>query len=191
VQAHWPAPLYPALAICAAIAAGRPDANVFSSPWRLAHRAAPITGLALYPILITLLLIPTAITSRLLAPVIGWPTFARHLEGLRTANQAGWIGTTSYGLAAQLSDEPSLRAPVMQITERARYETLRLPLPDLSRPGLVVDLQRRIDETYLRGCFRHVSMLPPYSRVEHSPPGKTYRLFLVSEPQRNIIHDGC
>lgn len=190
VQAHWPAPLYPALAICAAIAA-RPNSDSDDARWRLVRRAAPIAGLTLYPILIGLLLAPTGVTSRLLAPVIGWRPFAQHLDALRTQNGGAWVGAMSYGLAAQLSDEPVLRVPVLQITERERYTELRLPFPDLSRPGLIVDLQRRMDVAKLHGCFGTVLALPVYSRVPHSPPAKSYALFLVSQPRRDILRVGC
>jgi 4-amino-4-deoxy-L-arabinose transferase-like glycosyltransferase len=190
VQAHWPAPLYPALAICAAIAAHAEP--IGDSPrWRIARRAASIGGLAIYPLLIGLLLAPTALTSRLLAPVIGWRQFAQHVEAQRTASGAAWVGTLSYGLAAQLSVEPALRTPVLQITERERYSELRLPTPDLSRAGLLVDLQRRVDVAQLHRCFSKVVPLPAYSRVPHSPPGKAYDLFIVSQPRRDVLREGC
>ena len=190
VQAHWPAPVYPSLAICAALAA-RPNPDSEGTRWRLARLAAPIAGLAVYPILIGLLLGPSTVTSRLLAPVVGWKPFAQHIEALRTQHGAAWVGTLSYGLSAQLSAEPILRVPVLQVTERERYRELRLPLPDLLRPGLVVDLQRRIDLAQLHRCFGTVLALPAYSRVPHSPPAKIYVLFLVSQPRRDLLRAGC
>ena len=52
VQAHWPAPIYPALAICAAIAAG--DA-MRSGRWQGLARAAPTVGFAVYPLALLVL----------------------------------------------------------------------------------------------------------------------------------------
>ena len=40
-------------------------------------------------------------------PVRGWAPFAARIESLRAAVGGAWVGTTSYGLASDLIDEPS------------------------------------------------------------------------------------
>ena len=101
VQAHWPAPLYPALAVCAAIAAGQ--ATRPGRPMSL-RRAAPMVGFAIYPLALLMLWLPAPLLTPIAGPILGWPRFAQRLEDARVASGAAWIGTLSYGLAAQLAD---------------------------------------------------------------------------------------
>jgi 4-amino-4-deoxy-L-arabinose transferase-like glycosyltransferase len=188
VQAHWPAPIYPAVAICAALAAGR----MMDRPgWAALRRSASVLGFALFPLLLLVLLVPTPITTRLISPVLGWSPFARRLEDERIARGAAWIGVLSYGLAAELSDEPAIRAPIFQITERDRYLSLGMAAPDISRPGLIVDLYRRIDPAALRACFGQVTPLATIRRVDSSPLAKSYTLLFVSDPRRDVVRLGC
>jgi 4-amino-4-deoxy-L-arabinose transferase-like glycosyltransferase len=188
VQAHWPAPIYPALAICAAIAAG--DATR-SGRWRGLARAAPISGLAVYPLALFVLVAPTSLLAPVAGPILGWPRFAQRLETIRVTNRAAWIGTLSYGLAAQLADEGAIRAPIAQVDERERYLGLRMPTPDLSRPGVIVDLARRVDPRALSACFGTVRPLGALKRVEPSTPAKTYALYQVEHPRRDVLGQGC
>jgi hypothetical protein len=119
----------------------------------------------------------------------GWPPFARQIETERTAKGAAWVGTMSYGLAAQLADEPGLTAPVIQIDERERYRDLGLAEPDFSRPGLIIDLARRVTGPELQTCFTQVTALPPIVRGD--PPAASYAGFLVAGPTRDIAARGC
>jgi 4-amino-4-deoxy-L-arabinose transferase-like glycosyltransferase len=188
VQAHWPAPIYPALAICAAIAAG--DATR-SGRWQGLARAAPILGFAVYPLALLVLWLPAPLLTPVAGPILGWPRFAERLENIRGTNGAAWIGTLSYGLAAQLADERAIRAPIAQIDERERYLGLAMPRPDFARPGLIVDLARRIDPRALSACFGTVEPLGVLERVEPSTPAKTYSLYRVADPRRDVIGLGC
>ena len=97
----------------------------------------------------------------------------------------------SYGLAAQLADEPAIRAPITQIDERERYLGLAMPRPDLARPGLIVDFARRVDPRALSACFGTVRPLGPLKRVEPSTPAKTYVLYQVENPRRDVLGQGC
>jgi hypothetical protein len=188
VQAHWPAPVYPALAICAAIAAG--DASR-TGRWTGLARAAPILGLSVYPLALLALWLPATLAAPAAGPILGWPRFAHRLENIRVANGATWIGTLSYGLAAQLADEPAIHAPIAQIDERERYLGLKMPRPDLARSGLIVDLARRVDPRALSACFGTVEPLGSLERVEPSTPAKTYRLYQVADPRRDVLGQGC
>ncbi len=188
VQAHWPAPVYPALAICAAIAAG--DA-LRAGRWIGLARAAPIVGFSVYPLALLLLLLPATLVAPVAGPILGWPRFAQRLEDIRVSNGATWIGTLSYGLAAQLADEGAIHAPVAQIDERDRYLGLMMPLPNMSRPGLIVDLARRVDPHGLAACFDEVQPLGALERIVPSTAAKTYVLYEVEGPRRDVLREGC
>jgi len=138
--------------------------------------------------------LPPAIDSipDIALPLRGWPSFARTVEARRTALGAAWVGTSSYGLAAQLADEPELAAPVLQISERARWQGLTTgPTADLAQPGLVVDLPRRLDAGRLRACFADVRPLPLMPRGAAGERPKLYAAFLVAHPLRDVAAYGC
>jgi 4-amino-4-deoxy-L-arabinose transferase-like glycosyltransferase len=190
IQAHWPAPVYPALALCAAFAA-----DGASGAWRVARVAVPSFALAacasagLYAAL-PLAGAPLPVDPAL--PVRGWSAFARTVEGLRRANGAAWVGTTSYGLAAELADEPEIDAPILQVSERERWLGLRQGAwADTGQPGLLIDLARRIDVPGLRGCFARVQ---PLGFVDRGPVGekpKRYAAVIVAAPRTDVVRDGC
>jgi 4-amino-4-deoxy-L-arabinose transferase-like glycosyltransferase len=160
VQAHWPVPLYPGLALLAALAAQ--DAQGWR---RVLVRLAPI-GVALS----ALALGDMALARSPLRggdpadPLRGWPAFAAQVEGLRAAHGGAWIGTVSYGLNAQLQAQHASRAPVLQLNESERYDDMPQAPADLGRPGLIVDLARRIDLARLKACFIGVGTPIPVAR---------------------------
>jgi hypothetical protein len=125
-------------------------------------------------------------------PVRDWGAFARDIEGLRRGADAGWVGTTSYGLAAELAGEPAIGAPILQVSERERWRGLRQGAwADISRPGLLVDLPRRVDLSALHRCFARVQ---PLGVLDRGPPGekpKRYAAVLVAGPRRDLVRDGC
>ena len=191
VQAHWSAPLYPMIAICAAVGAERLwDRTV----WRRLAMAAPTVGFGLGVVLLALVAAPGSVLGRYDAvlPVRGWGPFAARIESLRSAVGGAWVGTTSYGLAADLIDEPSLKAPVVQVAERDRWRDLATgPAPNPAAPGLVIDLTRRVSAASLGHCFAHVTPLRVIVRGDPGEPGKAYAAFAVAGPRRDILSQGC
>jgi hypothetical protein len=189
VQAHWPAPLYPIAAICAAAGAER-----MAGRWQFVARAALPFGIAVGGAALAVLAAPGAWFGRydLALPVRGWTAFTSRLEDLRVANGASWVGTTSYGLAAELADEPGLHAPVVQLAERERWRGLAHPGTEtLSAPGLIVDLGRRLNPAHMAGCFSTVTPLGDVRRGDQDETGKVYAAFAVSGPRRDLLADGC
>ena len=189
VQAHWPAPLYPTVAICAAAGADR-----LAGRWRIMAGGALPLGFVLGALALAMLIAPGAWFGRydLALPVRGWPAFGGRLESLRQANGAAWVGTTSYGLASELADEPHLPSPVIQLAERERWRGLTQPSPTtLVSPGIVIDLGRRLDGAALAACFSAVRPLGIVSRGDPGEPGKAYSVFAVSGPRRNLLAEGC
>ncbi len=190
IQAHWPAPVYPALAICAAFAA-----EGATGAWRGARSVVPWFGFAacaaaaLYACL-PLAGVPLRFDPAL--PIRGWTAFARDIGDVRRGARAGWVGTSSYGLAAELADEPAIGAPILQVSERERWRDLRQGhWADVSQPGLLVDLPRRMNFDALRRCFARVQ---PLGVLDRGPPGekpKRYAAVLVAGPRIDLVKDGC
>jgi hypothetical protein len=149
VQAHWPVPLYAGAALLAALAVDE------AQGWRrMLARAAPI-GLALTALALAYMALPRGLLRGAdpADQLRGWPSFAQKVEGLRAAQGAAWVGTVSYGLNAQLQARRASLAPVLQLNEAERYDDMPQARADLSRPGVIVDLERRIDLERLKTCF--------------------------------------
>ncbi len=191
VQAHWPAPLYAGFAIAAAMMAEHIRPGSVSAKVRA---AAPWVGIGLTTLVLIHEALPgTDLPGRMepLLQIRRWPDFARHLEEARRNEGARWIGTVSYGTAAQLSAEHALTVPVIQITERERYAAMtRTEHADYGRPGLVVDLARRLRREDLTRCFAEVTPLGQIDRGPTKGPVAPYNLFRVARP-RQIVAGGC
>ena len=187
VEAHWPAPLYPGLAILAAAAA---DMVAPGGAWvRMRAAAAPV-GLVLALLAMLHLVIPATDITSVADPSLAvrdWPGFVARIEAERQKIGAGWIGTIHYGTDAQITfEDPS--TPVAELMDRDRFPpTDSSWRVDLKQPGLVVDLGRRAgDMEALRGCFSDVQFLGYQDR------GPTpYAVFQVSGPRRDVLGRGC
>jgi len=190
VEAHWPAPLYPTLAI---LAAGGAEGHLGRGLRRLAA-AAPIFGFVLSTLALIHMAAPK--TDGLLRrdpshPLRGWSPFVRTVESLRVAHGAAWIGTVSYGTYAELEDHHASGQPMLQVTERRRY--LFAPPPSqsvLAQPGLIVDLTRRISTSALRDCFAEVTPIATLPRGD-AVRGDIYSVVKVSGPKRDVGEAGC
>jgi 4-amino-4-deoxy-L-arabinose transferase-like glycosyltransferase len=189
VQAHWPAPLYPAIALLAASAADLQS----GAGWRRAAAATPWLGLGLSLVVLLHMALPqTDWLGRKdpTLPLRGWSRLAADVERLRQQHGAAWVGTFSYGAAAQLAEQRKTAAPIVELIERARY-TFQAPAPLPPGPGLVVELSRRIDDADLVPCFKQVKRLADLERGDPGRRGARYSVFVVADPTVDILAEGC
>ncbi|MGH6992218.1 MAG: hypothetical protein ACREEH_02670, partial [Caulobacteraceae bacterium] len=190
VEAHWPAPLYPALAIAAA--AGAEEAR---GMWAKLRALAPILGFCLAATALLWTARPVGaipIGGDPAELLRGWRGFSAAVEAKREAAGAAWVGTADYGLAAELAASGKMRAPVAEVIDRARWRGLRIgPPPDLSRPGLLVDLPRRLEALDLASCFARVAPMGAIGRG--ADPGKDgiYKALEVFGAKPNLMETGC
>lgn len=189
VQGQWPAPLYPLLVIAAAAAAET------ATGWLAAVRsaAAPV-GLAACAALLAFLVAPVdaALPFRdPLAPYRDWPAFSAAVERARIGAVAAWIGTPTYGVAAQLAAAPQIHAPATQIFQRERY-SFEAPAEraDFARPGLIVIPARNPAGALLPRCFGQVDALAPISRGA-GRSAATYAIYRVGQPRVDVETKGC
>lgn len=194
VQQNWPAPLYPAMALLAADAAGRTGemrgrAGRFLAalrPW-----VAPV-GIATGIVAFALLLHPSGFGVRELDPARrfrGWEATAAEIEAKRVEAGAAWIATGSYGVTAMLAWE--LRdVPVVQLDERLRYEAAPPPPTDLTaRPALLVLRDGAGETRRLVARFRFAEPLGTVTRRAGSSAVARYAVFRVSEPVGDPLQD--
>lgn len=179
VQGNWPAPLYPALAMCAALAvmAGRQRLGVTGLAVGFIFTAA-IYAHAIVPLpLLTASKDPTA-------QMRGWPAFARAMDVLRIDNGACRIVTSSYATTAQLAFHLRDRTLVSQLDEPLRY--VHLPSSDqaLNCPALYVELERRHAPTLVGARYETVREIGMHDRVAEGQVLARYRVLLASTPRR-------
>ncbi len=187
VQAHWPVPLYAGAALLAASAAQ--DAPGWR---RTLARLAPI-GLAACAVLLGYASLPASLLPNGDAADVlrGWPLLAEQVEGVGEAHHAAWVGTLSYGVNGMLQAQTGLRLPALQLNERDRYADLPPSRADLSRPGLVVDLRRRLDPARLKACFVEVGAPVEIVRGLSRSADARYVAVPVSGARRDLLTQGC
>ena len=187
VQAHWPVPLYAGAALLAALAAEG------ATGWRKRlARTAPV-GLALCALGLGYMSLPRSfLPGGDPADVLrGWPMLAEQVEGVGEAHGAAWIGALSYGVDGLLQAQPGLRLPAVQLNERERWTDLAPSPADLTKRGLVIDLERRVDLAKLKACFATVG--PPTEIVRGLGRGADSRYLAVpvAGARPDLLTRGC
>jgi 4-amino-4-deoxy-L-arabinose transferase-like glycosyltransferase len=212
VQAHWPAPLYPALALIAAVAAESAPLRGFQA---ILKRIATPLGLGLVALVMLHAALPITDLKGVRDPaqeVRGWPDFAGRVQALRQTDHAAWIGTMSYGTTGQLAAQwrpqvevhdnlggvstqtqmPVTAPPILELIERGRYpQGEQSWSANLTQPGIVVDLDRRLNAADLHRCFANVTPAGEIMRGKEGYKPVGYAAFLVSGPTRDVLHQGC
>ena len=124
VEAHWPAPIYPGSRPSSPRSAAGRLGDSADSRRRCARRA--VAGLRLrrgscwLPVMEPgsrlVVTTPSCRSPPRMADIRG-----PRLNALRARTGSAWVGTSSYGLAAELADAPGLGATVVQLAERDRW----------------------------------------------------------------------
>ncbi|PVB63116.1 glycosyltransferase family 39 protein [Labrenzia sp. 011] len=167
VQANWPAPLFPAFAMMAAVfVAGRaPGSRV----WRGIATGGVVLGLMVAFVVQVHAVHPLTGQFARKDPTFqlrGWPEIGARIRDLAAGEEAAFVVTTSYGLNGQLDFLLSDAVPVVQITERIRY--LMQPDPEetlFDRPGLYVTEKRRDKAGQVEKSFRTVEKIAELERT--------------------------
>lgn len=188
VQQHWPVPMFAGASVLAAV-----GAQVRQTRTSRALKPWAFSGLVISVVILVLLVAPLPNLGRFdpALAVEGWPNFATRLDGLARDKGAKWIGSVNYGTVAQLQTERSLTLPTLQLNERDRYRTAPQPVVDVTAPGLIVDLERRLNVSDLQTCFNRVEDLGTLSRQGSGARGASYRVVLVQGPRKDVAGLGC
>ncbi len=191
VQANWPAPAYPALAILAASAAAQIHDRKHLR--RLSYWVAPV-GIGLSCMLLFYFATPWGKTFPLHSPadtILGWREFAQKLETMRKNSGADWLATTDYGLTGELAFELRDSSPVLQIVDRQRF-TFQTPDRRLANRSalLVVPTNEGPVERY-SNCFLASATLGSLSRQSGNRVIQNYTIIKVQGASENLLRDGC
>lgn len=183
VQANWLAPLYPALALCAAYQLSASTSH---------HKQRWFAGAIGVGAAMTLLIYVHALRPFVVLPdardptsqMRGWSEVATEVDRIRRAHGAAWIATAGYGTTGQLAFALRDKVPVEQVTERIRYVHLPQVSAALARsPALVFDDD---DHIALEAMKTHFKSVVPVGKIDRGARGvtfATYDLYLATDPR--------
>lgn len=165
VQANWPAPLFPAFALMAAVFIGQTKSR--KGFWRGWSLSGIVLGIVVAVIVQIHAVSPFTGSFARKDPTFqlrGWPEIGQKIRQIAQDSGARYIATTGYGLNAQLAFLLKDELPVIQLNERLRYVMIADPDPALFREtGLYITVERRdrsetLQETF--GVIRKIASLP-------------------------------
>ncbi|GAB4527651.1 MAG: glycosyltransferase family 39 protein [Roseibium sp.] len=189
VQGNWPAPLYPAFAMMAAVFVV--DRSGYWEPWLRWTKYGVALGLmasagsqlhALHPL--------TGEIGRAdpTAQMRGWPEIGDRLRGIARRDGAAFVATSSYGLNGQLDFLLKDDLPVIQLTERIRYVMQPEPDPALfERGGLYVAEARRDKADNLEAVFARVEKLAELPRSVDGKELESLVVYRLGEPLGPVV----
>jgi hypothetical protein len=193
VEANWFAPVYPAFAIAAAVAA-------HVTPWdpwprRLADfclRWAAPSGVVMFVALIVQANTGVVSGYRRDATVrsvgVGWRQLASEIEAVRARVGAACVLAPDYGTTGWLAFYLPKGSCVVQPTQRIRW--VNMPEPDpasLSGKLLYVDELRASVPQYLDETFSHIERVAELPRKRGPLTIETYGLDLLDGAKRDVL----
>ena len=193
VEANWFAPVYPAFAIAAAVAANltrwepRPQRVVnFCLRW-----ASPV-GILMFAALIvqadTGVLTGFRRDATVRSVGVGWQTLAAEIEAVRARVGASCVLAPDYGTASWLTFYLPKDTCVIQPTQRIRWVNMGQPDPaKLSGKLLWVDEVRASIQPYVAKTFAKVERVGEFKRMRGPLVIETYALDLLDGRKRPVL----
>jgi hypothetical protein len=193
VEANWFAPVYPAFAIAAAVAAHLAQWSArakrlvdFCLRW-----ASPV-GILMFAFLIvqanTGLLTGYRRDATVRSVGVGWRELAAGIEAVRVRTGASCVLAPDYGTTSWLAFYLPKGTCVAQPTQRIRW--INLPEPDpaqLSGKLLYVDEARPGGRPYLNDAFARVEQVAELPRMRGPLKIETYALDLLEGPKGSVL----
>jgi 4-amino-4-deoxy-L-arabinose transferase-like glycosyltransferase len=182
VQANWPAPVYPAFAMCAASIL-----SASAQRFRWLGIAALALGFASTAFIYTHAISPLAALGSVKDPTVqtrGWPDFAREMDDVRIEHGACRIVTSSYATTSQLAFYLKNQALVAQLDQPLRYVHLPPADRDMDCPALYVEIERRQSPALLRAHFDKMSEIGTFTRAAGGEVLARYRVLLGDARRR-------
>lgn len=184
VQANWPAPLFPVLALVAAVFVADPkNRERFWRRWSLIAIALGI-GVAVLVQIHAVKPFTGALGRK--DPTFqlrGWQEIGREIKRLANETGAAYVATTAYGLNGQLAFLMKNDVPVFQLNERIRY--VNFPIPDTSlfaRPGLYIAIERRDRSVEVAAKFADVTKIAALTRTVDGTDLENILVYEISQP---------
>src|SRR5580698_8852570 len=193
VEANWFAPVYPAFAIAAAVAAHQVR---WGARWqRLSdfclRWAAPV-GILLFALLIvqadTGVLTGYRRDATVRSVGVGWRELAAQIDAVRQRVGARCVLAPDYGTTSWLEFYLPKGSCVVQPTQRIRWVNMPEPDPELLKGKLLyVDEVRGERQLYLGQTFAHIERVAELPRKRGPLTIETYGLDLVDGAKRDVL----
>ena len=188
IQANWPAPIFPTLALIAAAVA------VAAPPERWAGGRALV-----FPVGVVLSLtglIGAANPGGIIPPwldagqvIRGWDNVATGVDALRRSTGATWIGVTSYGIAGELQYHlPGV--PVIGVVERQRYAYAPPPDPALLHQPVLIVAKGSLPKAVSR-CFADAQEVGIIRRTSGAWTVETLTAYRATAKDGTAFDPGC
>ena len=198
VQGNWPAPLYPTLAIFAALTAAYPPKRL--GRWfKVLPPVAVGLGVFIAALVYLHALNPLVTSLGRKDPthqMRGWQSIGDELAELASQQNVDWIATTSYGLTGQISNAlKTTDLKIYAIPERLRYAMIpsSLQTPGKAKMLYIVE-ERRDRSSKLKELFENVQLLKVLPRVNQGVLGKStienVLVYSLSDPYMPLKSDG-
>jgi 4-amino-4-deoxy-L-arabinose transferase-like glycosyltransferase len=193
VEANWFAPVYPAFAVAAAVAARLVPWDV---RWqRVADfclRWAVAVGIAMFAALIVQANTGWLSGYRRDATVrsvgVGWRELADQIEAVRKRTGASCVLAPDYGTASWLAFYLPRGTCVVQPTQRIRWVNMEEPdAALLAGPLLFVDEARPVQQPYVKHRFARIERVAELPRRRGPLTIETYALDLLREPKADVF----
>jgi 4-amino-4-deoxy-L-arabinose transferase-like glycosyltransferase len=193
VEANWFAPVYPAFAIAAAVAANLTRWE--RHPQRVVNfclRWASPAGILMFAALIVQANTGALTGFRRDATVrsvgVGWERLAAEIETTRARVGASCVLAPDYGTASWLTFYLPKGTCVVQPTQRIRWVNMGEPDPaKLSGKLLWVDEVRAVTQPYVTQTFAKVERVGEFKRLRGPLVIETYALDLLDEAKRPVL----
>lgn len=191
VQANWPVPVYPVIAILAAEAVRciKPAGHLA----RAARWAGP-AGVGLVAIVLGYYASPLGKAAPFSSPadrLIGWQTMSDEIEALRQSQDAGWIATIDYGVTGELAFYGRDPAHVQEIIDRQRY-SFETPEPLLASQSALLIVPEKEDFTgWLGRCLPAAVKVGSVARHAGTRPIERFSAFKIEHMPATILTEGC
>jgi hypothetical protein len=192
VEANWFAPVYPAFAVAAAVAA---NLVPWEGRWQrvadfCVRWAAPI-GIAMFALLVLQANTGWLSFYRRDATVrsvgVGWRELALQIEGVRKRTGATCVLAPDYGTTSWLAFYLPRGTCVVQPTERIRWLNMAEPDPMLLAGPLLYVEEVRPVPSYLKDRFARIERVAELPRKRGPLTIETYALELLREPKGEVL----
>jgi hypothetical protein len=193
VEANWFAPVYPAFAIAAAVAAHQtrwegPRQRIVA----FCLRWAPPTGILMFALLIvqadTGVLSGFRRDATVRSVGVGWRELAAGIEAVRLRTGATCVLASNYGTTGWLAFYLPKGTCVVQPTQRIRWVNMPEPAPaQLSGKLLYIDEVRPVALPYVNNTFARVERVAELKRMRGPLTIETYGLDLLQDAKRPVL----
>lgn len=193
VQGNWLAPAYPVLAVLAAHATfqvGEMHGHLKSAVLLSTRWAIPVgfSFAAIAYLQAAFGLLPLEPAKDPTALMVGWSRFAKNVEEIARAEQAGYVLTSSYALASLLGVYSPATPPVIQFNERLRWISFQHPGAEtFERPGLYVVETNKNLIAELKPRFSEVSLVDAVERRRGDEVIQRYVVYRLGRPISTVL----